>query len=286
MSKLPGVAAGVQPEEKWSRRSPRVRRSGDGAVTSPPNKTNPMKTSTSVRALAALSLAVATSASAQIVVSNVASAPGENVTINQALFDASATVQARDQVGSVRSVSQTFTWNSDLALDGVGFRFASAQNTLDPVAADRVWRIDIQQISGNGRLTAASIITTVASLEFTLTPASINPGSYTYLDFVTDLNLTNGATYGLIVHAVGPNATAQRLFFNRSTDASSYTGGIAAQQSFAGDGAYGGTYGGLGYNLTFYMTTAAIPEPSSAATFAALGALGSVALRRRRHVRG
>lgn len=242
-----------------------------------------MKTSSSVRGIAALSLVAAATASAQIVVSNVTAVPGANVAINQSLFDASLTVQARDQVASVRSVSQTFTWNSALALDGVAFRFANTQDTLDSVAADRVWRIDIQQITGNGRTAAASIVTTVASLEFTLTPASIEPSSYTYLDFVTNLNLTNGVTYGMVVHPAGENATTQRLFFNRSTDATSYAGGIAAQQSYGGTAPYGGTYGGAGYNLTFYMTTAAaVPEPSSTAALAAFAVLGVAATSRRR----
>lgn len=246
-----------------------------------------MKTSSSVRGIAALALVAVSTASAQVVVSNVLSVPGANVAINQPLFDATNTVQARDQSGSIRSVSQTFTWNSALALDGVGFRFASTQDSLDPVAEDRVWQIDIQQISGNGRTASATIVTTVASLQFTLTPASINPSSYTYLDFVSDLNLTNGTTYGMLVHPVGVGATTQRLFFNRSTDASSYTGGVAAQQTYGGASPYSGTYGGAGYNLTFYMTTAAaIPEPSSAAAFAALGAFGLAASRRRRVARG
>lgn len=248
-----------------------------------------MKTSSTVRGLAALALVAAATASAQIVVSNVASVPASNVTIDQPLFDASTpaplSVQARDQSGSIRSVSQTFTWNSSLPLDGVGFRFASTQDSLDPVAEDRVWRIDIQQISGNGRTAAASIVTTVASLEFTLTPASINPSSYTYLDFASNLSLTNGATYGMVVHPVGAGATTQRLFFSRSTDATSYTGGIAAQQSYSGTSPYAGTYGGAGYNLTFYMTTAAIPEPSAAGALAASVALG-FAVSRRRRVRG
>jgi len=47
------------------------------------------------------------------------------------------------------------------------------------------------------------------------------------------------------------------------------------------------TYGGAGYNLTFYMTTAtAVPEPSSAAALAAMGAIGFAASRRRRSARG
>ncbi len=241
-----------------------------------------MKTSTSARAFVALPLVAATTASAQIIVSNVASAPGENVTINQALFDASTSVQVRDQAGSARSVSQTFTWNSDLALDGVGFRFASTQDAYDGVNEDRTWRIDIQLISGNGRLSAATITETVASLAFTLTPASVNPNSYVYLDFVSNLDLVNGATYGMSIHAVEEKTPFQRLFFNRSTDSTSYTGGVAAQQSYFGSAPYSGTYGGLGYNLTFFMTTAPIPEPSSAAALAALAALGVVASRRRR----
>jgi hypothetical protein len=246
-----------------------------------------MKTSSLARSfIAASSFLGASFASAQVTVSNVTAVPGSNVTINQSSFSDASSTQARDNASGIRSVTQTFTWNSTLALDGVGLRLAAAQDTLDPVAANRVWHVDIQQISSTGILPpAASVQSTVASLTFTLTPEAVAPSSYLYLDLTNNLTLTNGMTYGMIIYAGGAGDPAQRLFFSRSADASAYSGGIAAQNTYFGAGPYNGTYGGAGYSLGFYMTTAAIPEPGTTAALMGAGAalcVVAVRLRRRR----
>jgi hypothetical protein len=234
----------------------------------------------------ACSILVASVASAQVTVSNVTTVPGSGVTLNQSTFSDGTNVQVRDQTGSVRAVTQTFTWNSTLALDGIGLRLATAQNTLDPVTTPVTYYLDIQQISGNGISTAASIQSTVAHLSFTISPSSVASNSYLYLDLNTNLALSNSVTYGMILYPSAAAATTQRLFFSRSADATAYTGGISAQvNNITGPSAYAGTYGGQGFDLGFYMTTAAIPEPGTTGFIVGFAALAGV-LGLRRHRRG
>ncbi|PTY00611.1 hypothetical protein DB345_00470 [Spartobacteria bacterium LR76] len=206
-------------------------------------------------------LLIAGGACAQIIVSNTTTVP-VNATINQSSFSDASNVQARDQTGSVRAVSQTFTWNSTQALDGLGLRLATAQNTLNPYTSNSTWVLDIQQLSGNGLQSAANIVSTVAHLSFTLPASAVSPESYIYFDLTTNLSLTNGGTYGFILYPETASDTFQRLFFSRSANTSVYSGGVASQvSSVTGPGPYSGSYGGQGYDLGFYLV--AVPEPGA-----------------------
>lgn len=212
------------------------------------------------RAISLLSsLLIAGGACAQVIVSNTTTVP-VNATINQSSFSDASNVQARDQTGGVRAVSQTFTWNSTQALDGLGLRLATAQNTLNPYTSDSTWVLDIQQLSGNGMQSAASIVSTVAHLTFTLPASAVSPESYLYFDLTTNLSLTNGGTYGFILYPETASDTYQRLFFSKSANTTVYSGGVAAQvSSVTGPGPYSGSYGGQGFDLGFYLV--AVPEP-------------------------
>jgi len=232
------------------------------------------------RAMALLSsLLIAGGACAQVIVSNTTSVP-LNATINQSSFSDASNVQARDQTGSVRAVSQTFTWNTTQALDGLGLRLATAQNTLNPYTTNSTWMLDIQQLSGNGLQTAATIVSTVAHLTFTLPASAVSPESYLYFDLSTNLSLTNGGTYGFILYPQTSSDTFQRLFFSRSANTSVYSGGVAAQvSSVTGPGPYSGSYGGQGFDTGFYLV--AVPEPGAHGLIA-MGACAMVFLFRAR----
>lgn len=230
------------------------------------------------------SFLVTSVASAQVTVSKVTAVPGSNVAFNQSSFSDALNVQARDQSGSVRAVSQTFTWDSTLELDGIGLRMATAQNTLDPVTTPVTYFLDIQQLSGNGITAAATIQSTVAHLSYSISPSAVSPNSYLYLDLDTNLALTNGVSYGFILYPSTAATTTQRLFFSKSADATVYGGGIAAQvNNITGPSAYAGTYGGQNFDLGFYLTTAAIPEPSTTGFIVGMAALvGGLGCRRHR----
>lgn len=223
---------------------------------------------------------------AQVTVTQLSSAPTSNLNINQSTFGASSdNVQARSTEGSLRSITQTFTWNSDLQLDAIGLRLNVNQNAASAFLLDQTWHMDIQQLSGTGEVTGASITSTLAHLTFTLPAAAVAPDTYLNFDLNSNLTLTNGVAYGFILYVDASSNPGQALFFSRSTiGANPLPGGIGAQNGFSGTGPYASTYGGQNFDFTFYTATA-IPEPSSAGLFAALGAGLLVGVRRRRGAR-
>lgn len=155
-----------------------------------------------------------------------------------------------DNTGAARSILRFST-------DGLGAFDLGAGATSDTVA-----------IRGSASL-ATEVIFNNTTLHFTdLTAGSLTPGDYRLFD--GDANVLNSTGYGGLTLG-GP-------FSGPSFAGTLITGGLVIGTGLAG---YSGAKLFLSGN-DIYVNITAVPEPATCATFAGLGALGLVGLKRRR----
>lgn len=216
-----------------------------------------------------------------VVVSSLVSTPTDNVNIDHS-GGTNNTITARYlSASNQRSVTQTFTWNSDSDMAGLGMLISSLQNTASGLyfTQSQSYFLDVQQLtSATGVRTVESTITTVP---FTLTTSMVVAGQYLYFQFDTPLDLVNGAAYGYNFRAAEINAGNAVAFDTASV---AYTGGVANQTASVAQIANGVAYGNAGFDYAFFTVTATnVPEPSTAAVlFGALAMGSALAVRRRK----
>lgn len=193
-----------------------------------------------------VALLLATTTHAALVVTNLTSVPVNNVLLDQPSSAGNSTQSRYLNSTSWRGIQQTFVWNSDEKLEGIGIRVDEDQDDIDPFTTDQEHVLYIQSVNG----TAAS--TTVYTATFTLTDALVNEGEYVYLD-IDDLALSNGAGYGFSICPV-TNAIDgdQRIYWSRSADDDAYSSGVAAQFDPSA-GLPDSTYGDQNQDLAFFL---------------------------------
>jgi len=148
-----------------------------------------------------------------------------------------------------RAVAQSFKWESDHALDGIGLRLDSTQ----PVwKRDQQYELIIQELDGYRGVPSALVY----RMEFTMQKDWVGPNRWLYLG-VDDLNLEAGQWYGF---AVGPTAEDRKgdlvLFVATSGDDAAYARGSANQfNPYDPDRGWppSGPYGSARRDLAFYF---------------------------------
>jgi len=138
--------------------------------------------------IAAVILMFSVSVNAAVTLSNPSSPPTSEVAILQT-NNLGSGIQARNRASNSsdwRAITQTFTWNSEKDIAGLGLYMHSSQTAW---SADQNYVLVIQALNGN------SPTLDVAEIEFSLTSSYVGPSQWLYIDF-DDIELQNGATYG------------------------------------------------------------------------------------------
>ena len=244
-------------------------------------------------ALGAAAAVLGAAAAQAATVSNLSAVPaganidltGDEATVSGA--GAGAQARYRNGGGDIRGVVQTFTWNTNAALDGFGFLFDDAQGSFDAFTQPQQYNVQIDLLSDTN---PDEIVTTLATVDITIEPGDVSPSSASspsllFIDLDTDLALVNGEDYAIHLFPDATQAGAsdvnQRLYFAETT-AGAYNAGFGRQTAgtlFTPGQEYPQPGGGFeGTDLAAF--TVAVPEPTSVGVVAA-GLLG-LATRRRR----
>lgn len=203
-----------------------------------------------------------------LTVSSTALLPTSGVNINNS-DGRSVGLQARyTKADDQRSLGQTFIWNSDLTMSGLGLLIAADQGSDGKkFTTAQSYYLDIQKLDNS--YSSRTVQETITTVQFTLTTDLVNPGKFLYVTFTTPLSLTNGTAYGFNLRP-GEMISNNVLAIDQS--AVDYLNGVAGANttSIIPNGtAYAKS--GSGYDLTFFTTTAAaVPEPAT--TVVSLGA--------------
>ncbi|MDR1280504.1 MAG: hypothetical protein LBK99_06745 [Opitutaceae bacterium] len=216
-----------------------------------------------------------------LTVSSIALLPASGVNINYSTGVSQGVTARYFASNNQRSLDQTFVWNSDLNMSGLGLLVATDQNAASGknFTKSQSYYLDIQNLDNTND--SRTVQGTVITVQFTLTTDLVRAGHYLYIAFTTPLSLTNGAAYGFNFRAaeeVNNNAVSI------DQSAVAYADGAGGQGGTVSIIANGGVYtrSGSNYDLAFFTTTAAVPEPAT--TVASLGAAAiflGILLRRR-----
>lgn len=167
-----------------------------------------------------------------IVLSNPASLPTENVAILQSNH-AGPEIQARNRIanmGDYRAITQTFTWNSLDAFDGIGLYLDSDNATYNNNA---YWTSGDSQaflfviealevIPGSGWFPTQ----TVYQAEFALTGDKVADGQWLYID-TADVELQNGQIYGFSLSPATNDVNPSLRTYFKTADTDAYLPGLA-----------------------------------------------------------
>ena len=179
-----------------------------------------------------------------------------------------------------RSVAQTFTWNSNGDMSGLGLLIAPDQNSGGGkfFTQDQDYFLDIQQLQS--ATDNRSVQDTLTTASFTLTTSVIVAGQYLYIEFDTPLDLENGSSYGFNLRP-GELIAGNAISVDQSAIA--YANGVGQQRGTVAIIPDGSAYGNAGLDFAFY-TTSTVPESSSSALWLGIMAgIGVFFVSRRRH---
>ena len=197
----------------------------------------------------ACGLLIAMSAQSALIVSRLDNVPGSDVTISQEVAEAGKNISARERsLGDLRGAGQSFTWNSTLALDSIGFLVYSGQ----PAWTDQDYVLKLHELNSSG-----TVQSTVYTANFTLAVGDVLKNKWVNLDIDNQI-LTSGTVYGFVLAPKTGVYNGNILYIANNT-ANPYAGGRATQSALGTDLT---TYGSTSLNdLGFYMQT--IPEPAT-----------------------
>ncbi|MDR1281998.1 MAG: PEP-CTERM sorting domain-containing protein [Opitutaceae bacterium] len=188
---------------------------------------------------------------------------------------AERTVGVRYQAANnIRSVVQSFKWNTDHALAGITIKL-SADASL---SASQEFELRIFEIAG---VTNGSTVTSkLETYQFSLSSASITGGNYLYFPIPDGLSLSKDHAYQFQIAATSLAAANSLSFVATNSAHDLFPNGSGSQQSINTDPA---TVASAGWDFTFALVAAVpVPEPATAGLTLAGGALLLVALLRRR----
>lgn len=185
--------------------------------------------------------------------------------INQSSVTANVTARYQS-AGNFRDLTQTFIWNSDGAITGIGLLIdaGSGGSGTTFTSTSQTFALDLQQLTS---ATVRTVTSTLTTLNFTLTSSLVTANDYLYISFDTPVALTNGGAYAFNLRPTSIVAS-NALDISDSTTANTTLYGVGAQGSTAG---LVSTYGNGNIDLTYFTTATAVPEPPSFALLAAAG---------------
>ncbi|RRJ95039.1 hypothetical protein Ga0100231_012680 [Opitutaceae bacterium TAV4] len=243
-----------------------------------------MKTLRILPALALLALPIlapGTTARA-VVLSSLSSVPTENVNINIATQALTAEGVARNaevryyNAENLRTITQTFTWNSTLNMTGIGLLIAPDQGSK--FSNNQTYALDIQEL-GTGR----TVTSNIATVEFTLTSSLVAAEKLLYFSFDSPLSLMNTQLYGFNLRPTqAVNNNRLSLAVSGTPTGTDSVGNIrtGTVASLVAGESYGNQ---IPDGFAFFTTTAPVPELG--VTVALLGGaaiLAALVLRRRK----
>lgn len=201
----------------------------------------------------------------------------DSITVSQFSVGALDDIQIRNST-SIRSAAQSFTWNSDYGMTGLGLMVGDGKTW--GTTTTQSFELSIHAASG----IAGSITSDLAAFSFTMTSSLAVAGNWLYFDLPETLSLTNGAVYVFHLKALGSteNNTGgfDNIFVLERSSTDLYSVGRAAQLT-TNDTVLPS---GQSWDYTFFVTDSSqIPEPSAATALMGILALGgAVGLRRQR----
>ncbi len=158
-----------------------------------------------------------------------------------------------------RGLSQTFTWNVESPLTGIGVKIAPDEKKRFSTPQNYI--VDVQELTDTH--SDRSVKATIASVPFLLTPDSVVTDAYLYLRFLKPLSLEKGRAYGFHLRPMEVNPKNWLFVFINGEDAGGhpgYSGGVGSHTpgEFYKEGdRYGKEPVGRRLDLTFFTTTAA-----------------------------
>ncbi|EIP98045.1 PEP-CTERM putative exosortase interaction domain-containing protein [Opitutaceae bacterium TAV1] len=176
--------------------------------------------------------------------------------------------------GDNRSILQSFQWNNDRALVGIAFKLSS-----QTLAASQNFELRVFEIAGvtNG----SAVNSKLETYTFTLGTSSLVGGNYLYFALPNGgLPIVKNKYYDIQITAtsvVGSNDGTHSLSF-RASNGDTLSPGSGSQVSWITDPT---SVNSVGWDFTFALVAAPIPEPATAGLTLAGGALLLVALLRR-----
>jgi hypothetical protein len=245
--------------------------------------------------------ALASSANAQLTITDSTSAPSGNILASE-LSDLGPGTQSgtRDYMNDGGTVGQTFTVAGNSTLQAITLKgrgdsalYYLGGSGAQPFVAGTIWSIQISSVNiGTGALTP---LDTESSSTYVPTGGGANDTAYLTYDLATPVSLTAGQEYAFNVFVNDQNVTSpttgavgQSWFGLAHSSADAYAGGTAENSdtsASSGTGpvdAYGGFADPNTYDYVFAAQgIAAVPEPTTLA-LAGLGGLGLIAANRRR----
>ena len=194
--------------------------------------------------------------------------PAEANIVQDRAADPSAAVQTRwrsladggesDNRGAV----QSFRWDRDAAMAGIGFGVSTQQGDLDPLPGPQPYVLDLHEVDPDSQRTEAVRLVRTFSLE--LAPEHLTGDgerTYLHLTFPEPVDLTSGRTYAAHLRPADGEASAlHRVFLLRSAEDDPYADGIGNQTDATAREA-GDPFGARRYDLVFF-TVPAVDEPA------------------------
>jgi hypothetical protein len=252
--------------------------------------------------------ALASSANAQLTISDSATAPTADILTSQLTDDTSDDLGPghdgnRDYMNNNGTVGQTFTLGAsstldDIVIKGRGDSAMFYSGGAQPFVAGVVWGIQICSVGAGGALTP---LYTDSSDTYVPSNGGADEENYLTYDLATPLSLAAGVYAFNVsiddngVNVVGPpantGAAGQSWFGLAHSTGDAYAGGTAENSDLSdvntpGNGNGQGTYGAYaapnpgGYDYVF-AAIGTVPEPTTLALIG-LGGLGLLAAKRRK----
>lgn len=166
----------------------------------------------------------------------------------------------------LRGLAQTFVWNSQSALTGIGIKVGSGID-WKRFSSPQPYALDIQELDGS--LAGRRVQQTLATLPVVITPEAVVPGEYLFIAFPEPILLENGKSYGFHLRPTEVNPRSWLFVLMTSSDtsvSSAYPKGVSCQT--LGEFIYEGEPYGFGkdpdgnrLNSLFFTKTSAHARP-------------------------
>ena len=197
----------------------------------------------------------------------VSEVPADANIVQEQTGDPSATVQTRwrsladggksDNRGAV----QSFRWDRDAPMTGIGLGVSTQQGDLDPLPGPQPYRLDLHEVDPDSPRTLT--VRLVESFDLLLGPEHLtgdDERTYLQLTFPEPVPLIQGRSYAVHLRPTdGEGSDLHRVFLLRSGEDDPYAEGVGNQTDASPrDG--GDEFGARRYDLVFF-TTAAADEP-------------------------
>lgn len=204
-----------------------------------------------------------------VIVAHVGPASSQEVSSLQSIPDAGVNIrvespenQIENEVSArftnesdLRGLAQTFVWNSDSGLSGIGIKIGNGMDGKQFFSA-QTYTLDIQEL--NGSVVGRRVVETIASLSVVIDSDAVVPGEYLFIALPEPILLEDGKSYGF--HLRPAEINPRSWLFVMAVSESVYDEGTSCQT--VGDMIYEGEPYGIGrnlqgnrFNFLFFTTT-------------------------------